>query len=146
MDLATKEERYFVAMTHLALDADGPNEEELLGLVREAFATLRRRGHRIGPKGFSDYVWRALREVLPDAPGVRWDGAWADGLQRRASDHLSTRISPRTYPGKSRRVQAAGDEIGAAYAAEDRRRYRQALREWMAAVRTATANGSSPAE
>lgn len=135
LELAVKEERCFKALTHLALNPDGPNEEELLGMARDVFAALRHRGRRVRPEGFSEHVWRALREVLPNAPGVRWDEAWADGLARRALVYVAERVPAYPDTGDSDGPERAHDEVVAAAEAEDRRRYRRALRVWVAATR-----------
>jgi hypothetical protein len=136
VDLVVKEERHFASLTHLALDSDGPKEEELLGVSREIFAALRRDGRRVRPAGFSGHVWRALLEILPDAPGVRWDPAWADALATRAVVHVAKRHASESkeYVAGRPGVGAAVDEVGAAFAAQDRRRYLKSLRTWAAAT------------
>lgn len=142
VDLASKDEAIFNALTHVALDPDGPRENDLLEAARAVHAALLRRGLRFRPRGFSDHVWRALLEVFPDAPGVRWDEAWADGLMTRAGVHVGRRVDPESYDGDLPGVARAEAEVCEAYAAEDRRRYRRALRKWMAAVRDAADSGS----
>lgn len=134
VDAVAKGEGLFKTMTHLAVDPDGPNEEDLLAVAQEMYVALRRRGLRFSPKGFSDAVWRAVREVLPDAPGVRWDDAWADGLMRRAAKYVGKSVAPENYDGDLPGVSRAEAEVCQAYAAEDRRRYRRAVVHWAAAA------------
>lgn len=145
VDAAVKEERLFKAMTHLALGADGPSEEGLLAVSREVYTALRRRSLRFSPRGFSGHVWEAIRDVFPDAPGVRWDGAWADDLAKRAVARVAARVPAYAGGGASEELDRAHDEVVAAAEAEDRCRYRRALREWVvAAASRAADSGYSP--
>ena len=142
VDVVSKEEGLYKTLTHVALDPDGPGERHLLAASREAYAALLRRGLRFRPRGFSDHVWRALKEVLPSAPGVRWDEAWADGLMRRASKYVGKSVAPEGYDGDVAGVVRAEAEVCEAYAAEDRRRYRRAVGAWAEATRRAA--GGNP--
>lgn len=135
------EEWCFKLLTHLALDTDGPEEGALLHASREVYAALRRRGRRVRPAGFSEHIWGALREVLPDAPGVRWSDAWAGDLARRALAYVSERDPAYPDAGDSDEIERAHAEVVAADEAEDRRRYRRALREWVEACLRASEKG-----
>ncbi len=147
VDLAAKEEWCFRAMTHLALDSEGPHEAELLAVTREVYAVLHRRGWRYPARRFSEHVWRAVGEVMPSAPGVRFNDTWADDLMRRAIKHIAeAKVSGRSKDFDTEKVALAEDEVGEAYAAEDRRRYRRAVRAWaslQASPKTSSEEGGS---
>ena len=72
---------------------------------------------------------------MPDkghAPGGAWDEAWAADLAHRAVAHVVKRAPVRVGGDACGEADRAHEEIAAE--AEDRRRYRRALREWVAAI------------
>ncbi len=125
------------------LAEDPPDYDRLREFAAKVWTELRRRGRDFQPEHFSEHVHAVLCAVFPHAPGAAWDETWADGLTTRAIAHVARRVAPGAYPGDSERVARADAEVGAAYAEEDRRRYRRALRKWLEAARDAS-DGSSP--
>ncbi len=125
------------------LAEDPPDYPRLREVSAKVWAELKRRGRDFEPEHFSEHIQEVLRVVFPHAPGSAWDAEWADDLLRRAVAHVGKTTPAGAYPGDSERVARADAEVGAAYAEEDRRRYRRALRKWLEAARDAS-DGSSP--
>lgn len=119
-----------------------PSYDRLREVSAKVWRELRRRGVRFEPQDFTDEVHAVLCTVFPGSPGVAWDPAWADTLMLRAIAHVGERMRPEEYASDLPRMAYAEAEIGAAYVAEDRRRYRRTLREWMAAARDAADSDS----
>lgn len=122
------------------LAEDPPSYLRLREVSSRVWAELRRHGRNFDPEHFSEHVHEVVRAVFPHAPGAAWDTAWADVLAKRAIAYVGKRIPTRSGGTASAELDRAHDEVVAAAEAEDRRRYRRALREWVAA----TLDASSP--
>lgn len=122
------------------LAEDPPSYLRLREVSSRVWAELRRHGRTFDPEHFSEHVHEVVRAVFPHAPGAAWDTAWADVLAKRAIAYVGKRVPTRSGGTASAELDRAHDEVVAAAEAEDRRRYRRALREWVAA----TLDASSP--
>ena len=126
-----------VWLRELALLAeDTPDYSRLREVSARVWAALRRRRQDFGPEHFSEYVHEVMCAVFPYARGAAWDYKWAGDLARRALVYVAERAPACPDTSASDEVARAYEEVVAAAEVEDRRRYRRALREWVAATRT----------
>ncbi len=102
----------------------------LVPLAQFLRGELSRRGKHCKPKGFSDHVWTIVRMLAPESPMAEWDQAWADRHLRS----VLRRVAEEYVPGDAQVEDSReNEEISAAADAEDRARYRAAVRAWVQA-------------
>jgi hypothetical protein len=77
-----------------------------------------------------DALWELARELMPDSPAATWDTEWAGELAEKALRYLQERHVP---GADLTALEPFDEEVVAAGFAEDRHRYRQAVREYVKA-------------
>lgn len=108
--------------------------DELLRVTRRLWRALRERGRHFEPRHFSDHLYSVVRDIFPHSPGAEWSVEWADAVTRAALTHVASHTSRGASPDSSEAALNAVAEIEQAALAEDRRRYRLAVRAWVDAV------------
>ncbi len=127
-DLLVSDPRYFKELALLAMSP--PN----YCYLREVAAAFRleivRDGREVeGGECFTDGLWIVMRELFPASPGAAWDREWAEGLMRSARRYVAERDGEEANPAWLHEEA----EIAGAAEAEDRVRYRAAVRAWACA-------------
>lgn len=92
--------------------------------------TLRDRGQEHTLEDAEDALWELARDLLPNTSAAAWDTEWAGELAKKALDYLAKRyVEEADLSG----LGWWDDEIVAAGVAEDRARYRVAVRSYVRA-------------
>lgn len=137
-DLLVSDTRYLKELSLLAMSP--PDYGYLREVATKLWSELRLRGHEFDGEGFTDHVWAVLRELFPYSPGAAWDHEWAAGLVRRAFRH----VADRHVEGAHWVGLPAESEVSLAAEAEDRVRYRAAVRAWVRAALQRIGDTSGP--
>lgn len=104
--------------------------DELLRVTRVLWSTLSEVGKRFEPEHFSDHVYAVVRDLFPHAQGARWSSRWAEEILSRDIQYVAERY---IEGADLSATEDTVDEITTAGLAEDRRRYRRAVRAWVVA-------------
>lgn len=142
--LAAADRRIFCGLAHLALVE--PDQATLVAVAREVWVELSRRGHDYESRGFSDFVWLAIREAFPGLPGTAWDGNWAAYIYRellRDLVRVASEAGVEAAEVDTRSLDEAMNEMAAAEEAEDPVAFRQAARRAIKAGRCAVREAAS---
>ena len=131
----------------LVMLSSRPPGQERLGIVaQKIWCGLRNRGQRYEPRGFSDHVWLALRELFPEAPGAGWDGDWATSLYQEVLRDLARHAHEagvEVAVVDTSTLHEPMSEMVAAEEAEDRIAFREAARRAVKVGRLAVREATS---